>query len=266
VKLGDVAKLQRGDFYVTKRYFEYVTGPRNLEQERDALQQIMTRGPRIRTNTYSASGAGRCLRERQLSFIGAKKALIDEKSANIFANGDYVHLRHQVAGLIQGYITEAEVSVRNEQWNLTGTMDGMLDNGRGLELKSINMRGFDQISMYGPKADHILQIHSYMLASGLDRFQLVYENKNDQRLKEFEVVRDETLIKKVVEELKILQEAEKAHVLLPMLADCVVQTGTTYSWCQYRKSCPVSRFTSPQERKPPIRVQSMGTALSTPSS
>ena len=83
MKLADVAKRQKGDFYVTKRYFEYITGKRNLEDERDALQQIMTRPPRVRTNTYSASSAGRCLRERQLSYIGAKKALIDERSANI---------------------------------------------------------------------------------------------------------------------------------------------------------------------------------------
>jgi len=256
VKLADVAKRQKGDYWVTQRYYDYVTGPRNLEKERDALQQIMTRPPRVRTNTYSASGAGRCLRERQLAYIGAKRLLLDEKSANIFANGDYVHLRHQVAGIINGYITAAEVSASNAEYNLTGTLDGMLSNGQGLEIKSINTRGFEEISSFGPKKDHILQVHSYMLLADLDTFHVVYENKNDQRLKEYVVHRDEATIKRVVDDLVALQAAEQAHALLPMLPDCVAQTGTTYSWCQYKKSCPVAKFTSRAERKPPIRIQS----------
>jgi hypothetical protein len=256
VRLADVAKRQKGDYWVTQRYYDYVTGPRNLEKERDALQIIMTRPPRVRINTYSASGAGRCLRERQLAYIGAKKLLIDERSANIFANGDYVHLRHQVAGLINGYITQAEVPVRNDQYNLTGTMDGLLSNGEGLEIKSINTRGFEEISSFGPKHDHRFQIHSYMLAADLEAFHLVYENKNDQRIKEFLVTRDEATIAKVIEELEQLQAAEEAHALLPMLPDCVIQTGSTYSWCQYKKSCPVAKFTSPGERKPPIQIRS----------
>lgn len=256
MKLADVAKSQRGDFYVTKRYYEFITHQRNLELERDALQTIMTRPPRVRMNTFSASGAGRCLRERQLAYMGTKRLTPDEKSMNIFANGDYVHLRHQVAGLIGGYITGAEVSVRNEEYNLTGTMDGLLDNGHGLEVKSINDRGFGLVNTHGPKHDHDFQMHSYMLAADLEAFHIVYENKNDQRIKEYLVHRNEATIKKVIEELQKLQEAQDARALLPMLPGCVTQTGSEYSWCQYRKTCPTAKFASPQERPLPIRVVS----------
>lgn len=256
VKLADVAKSQRGEYWVTSRYYEFIQNQRNIEAERDALQTIMTRPPRVRINTFSASGAGRCLRERQLAFMGIKRMPNDEKSANIFANGDYVHLRYQVAGLVGGWLEQAEVPAFLPEYQLSGTLDGMLINGHGLEVKSINDRGFTEIATFGPKHDHLFQTHSYMLAKQLDTFHIVYENKNTNQVKEFLIHRDEKLIDQIVRELEELNSATAAGVLLPMQPNCVLQTGSQYSWCQYRKSCPSAKFASAAQRKSPIRVVS----------
>src|SRR5690606_37733749 len=115
VRLGDMARFAKGEMWLTPRYEEYVTGKRSVAAERDALVQIMTRPKRVRTETFSASGAGQCPRRRQLAYLGMPQKKIDPKSANIFANGDYMHLRHQVAGLLSGYLVAAEHFVTNEE-------------------------------------------------------------------------------------------------------------------------------------------------------
>lgn len=258
MKLGSIVKVSKGDWYIIPRYNEWVTGHRNLEKERDTLVDIMTRPKRVREGSFSASGAGQCLRRRQLAFLGFKQIRPNEQSMNIFANGDYVHLRHQVAGLMDGYLTGAEVSVVNEHFHLTGTMDGVVDDEAVAEYKSINSRGFANITAYGPKSEHLEQTHSYMLASGRDKTRIVYENKDTQELKEFLVHEDPKIELKVIEDLQILNEARIDQELLPMQEDCKVGTGAIKS-CPYAKVCPLAKYAS-QRAKPRIRV-----ASSTPS-
>jgi hypothetical protein len=247
MQLGEVVRIAAGSNYVIPRYNEFVQHHRDVEAERDALVTIMTRPPRVRTGTFSASGSGRCLRERQLAWLGMPKLPVEERTANIFANGDYVHLRHQVAGMIMGYVTAAEVSVSVPEFNLTGTMDGMLDSGDGLELKSIYSRGFNEISSYGPKTEHLQQTSGYMLAANLDAFHVVYENKDTNVLKEFRVLRSVSEETKVIADLLTLNEATDEHRLLPMLPECVMEKGQ-FPRCPYRKICPLAEFASPQRR------------------
>jgi hypothetical protein len=258
VKFADIVKFQRGDYWVSKRYQLWVTEQRDLEAERDALLQIMTRPPRIRINTFSASAAGRCPRERMLAFMGAPKTRPDERTMNIFANGDYVHLRFQVAGIVGGWLVQAEVPVYLLEYNLTGTMDGLLANGHGLEVKSINDRGFKEISQFGPKSDHLDQVSAYMLARpDIQAFHIVYENKNLQEIKEFEVTRAELTerIERVRQDLEALNAAVERGELVPMLPECVAESGR-FARCPYKKICPIARFASVAERRSPIRVSS----------
>jgi hypothetical protein len=254
MKLGSVLKVAKGDWYIIPRYNEWVTGRRNLERERETLVKIMTRPKRVREGSFSASGAGQCLRRRQLAYLGYKQKEPNEQTMNIFANGDYVHLRHQVAGLMDGYLTGAEVSVVNEHFHLTGTMDGTVDDDSVAEYKSINSRGFATVTAYGPKEEHLEQTHSYMLASGRDKTRIVYENKDTQELKEFLVHEDPKIELKVIADLQTLNEARIDQELLPMQEDCAAGKGAIKT-CPYAAVCPLARYASPR-RKRSIRVQS----------
>lgn len=253
MKLGEIAKIAKGDYWIIPRYLEWVTKGRSLTAERDALVKIMTRPKRVRTNTFSASGAGQCLRRRQLSYLGVKQTAPSEGTMNIFANGDYVHLRMQVAGIVGGWLQAAEVAVTQPSMMLTGTMDGWLTNGAGAEFKSINSRGFTEVSSFGPKADHVEQTHSYMIASGIDRFHVLYENKDTQALKEFVVDRDPKIEKKVLNDLQELQAATNAKALLPMLGECVEGRGAI-TRCPFAETCPKATFAPSESRKRSIRV------------
>lgn len=254
MKLGSVLKVAKGDWYIIPRYNEWVTKHRDMERERDTLVEIMTRPKRVRKGSFSASGAGQCLRRRQLAFLGLPQKRPNEQTMNIFANGDYVHLRHQVAGLMDGYLTGAEVSVTKGEHMLTGTMDGVVDDGTLGEYKSINSRGFANITAYGPKEEHEEQTHSYMLASGLPAARIVYENKDTQELKEFLVPENPKITAKVVRDLEQLNEAAIKQELLPMREDCAAGKGAIKQ-CPYATECPLAKYAS-QRPKRSIRVQS----------
>lgn len=235
MRLGQAARVVRGENWYISRYNEYLY-QRNTEAERDFIAQIMDRPPRIRGWSFSASAAGTCPRKRQFDYLGMPKLRPSEKGMNIFANGDYMHIRHQAFGMVAGYINGAEVPVALPEYNLLGTMDGTLTNGNGLELKSINTRGFSEVMTFGPKPDHVMQMHSYMLASGLQAFHVVYEDKNTQHLKEILVRRDEKIINAVREELEALNKATNERRLIPMLQECLNSKGA-YNWCDYREGC-----------------------------
>lgn len=244
MKLGQAMAYRQGDGRVTALYEEYVNNRPSMEEERDALATILTRPVRVRTDSFSASSAGMCLRRRQFEFLGRKKKKPDTKTMNIFANGDYVHMRVQVAGLTGGWLKEAEVSVEVPRLKLKGTMDGLLAWDSILEVKSINSNGFSGISTYGPKREHVYQTHAYMFASGLDSAHIFYENKNTQQTKEFFVEKDEETYQSVESEFTALKDATEDETLLPMLPDCIEQKGNEYRWCPFKETCPLAKFAS----------------------
>jgi hypothetical protein len=60
-----------------------------------------------------------------------------------------------------------------------------------LELKSMKQELFHMLG--GPKSDHLVQAHVYMKAFNRKRCAFIYENKNDQSIKEFIIMWDEEI-------------------------------------------------------------------------
>lgn len=225
--------------WIRPRYAAYLAGPRDVAAEQTHMTRLLAIGERDRTRSWSPSGAGKCLRQRQFTFLGMYSKPPDEHGANIFLNGTWVHLRHQTVGLAAGYLADAEIPVSNAHYNLVGTMDALDSKGIPVEYKSINQNGFSEVRSFGVKREHRHQINSYMLASGAEAFRVVYENKNTNDLLEFFVERDEAEIEAVREDLNILNEATSNHRLLPMLAECTRKEGA-YRWCPFASRCPTA--------------------------
>jgi hypothetical protein len=148
-----------------------------------------------------------------------------------------VHIRHQVSGLAAGYLRDVEVPLFNKHYNLVGTMDAVDTSGLPVEYKSINQNGFMGVRQFGVKADHMQQIHSYMLAGDYPAARVVYENKNTNDLLEFLVERDERLITDIKDDLDNLNLATHNGYLLPMLEECTRKEGQ-YRWCPFASQCP----------------------------
>lgn len=237
MKLGSVIKITKGQNWLIPRYEEFLYSQRNSRSEAARAAEIIDgRTTRDRSLSWSASSAGRCQREQVLSRMRAPKEPYSVSTMEIFEMGDYVHLKHQVAGLEAGYLTEVEVPVSLPELGVRGTMDGKCEDGGGAEFKSINSYGFGGVSSFGPKEEHLEQVTSYMLASGLKFFRILYENKDNQELKEFRVDLDEDRAEKVLAGWRTMNAHLESGTLPPVLQECMNLEGR-YRQCPYASVC-----------------------------
>ncbi len=64
-----------------------------------------------------------------------------------------------------------------------------------VDFKSIRSEAFRKL--VAPKESHFIQMQTYLFLSGLKTGKLLYENKNDQKFREFLTPRDENCIQKI---------------------------------------------------------------------
>ena len=87
---------------------------------------------------------------------------------------------------------------------------------------SINDRGFKQL-LTEPKTDHYLQLQIYLNLLNLKHGIVLYENKNDQQVKCFEVVKNTEVWS------QILERCERIRRMISMPGMC---TGEKYCRCK----------------------------------
>lgn len=198
----------------------------------------LSSGDRDRRYTFSASGRGACLRQQMLGYLGTKgsKTFTSDQAAT-FIHGTWTHLKWQAMGLDAGWLSEVEVPCRWDEYGLTGTIDGLLDTGEGWELKSINSRGFRRVCEEGPEEKHIFQVHSYMMATGIRAWSIMYECKDDQGWREWVVPYDEDVAGELITELEALKHSRESRELPPILDGCMKREGNHYRNCPFKDTC-----------------------------
>jgi len=140
-------------------------------------------------------------------FRGTNSENHEPRVLRIFDNGHGVHSRLQGYLKEMGVLLDAEVEVWNEDYQIYGHCDGILQLGdqKGvLEIKSINSNGF--WNLYSPKPEHMIQVHAYMFALGIPRGVLLYEEKDSQELKEFFLKEDPTIRDGLLEKIRRVQK------------------------------------------------------------
>lgn len=191
-----------------------------------------------RKRLFRASAAGTCHRQQIFKILGVPgRDEIDGKLANIFANGNFLHLKWQMQGLTEGWLTQAEVPIEREDLNAGGTMDGILWNGAGFEAKTINSRGYASVMSYGPKDAHIFQVDHYMHLTDITSFSIVYDNKDTGEWREFRVDKDPKRDEEVGNTLSTLNGYLETKTLPVILPDCKAKEGMTYRGCAFRDIC-----------------------------
>ena len=91
-----------------------------------------------------------------------------------------------------------------------------------VELKSINDKGFKAL-ITDPKPDHYLQLQIYLNLLNLEHGIVLYENKNDQQVKCFEVTRNAEVW------MQLLEKCERIRRMTTMPVVC---TGEKYCRCK----------------------------------
>lgn len=244
MKLSELAGYHKNPSIIKERHDAFVREERPFTAAAlDFASQELARATADRDRRYgfSASSLGACPRQQQFTWLGLKPLAQSAQRVGVLLNGTFVGLRLQMIGLSEGYLKRAEVPLPKNEYGLTGTMDGELDDGETVvEYKSINARGFNYLKQENaPKAQHVFQAATYLLAAGLSRLVVFYENKDTQDTKEFVVERSQDLELSVLRRSVELHENTDNRKLFPMLPECMEKKGWQYDYCDYKDRCPL---------------------------
>ena len=246
MKFGEVVKLNKPDLVISARHEAWlkdnanpIYSPQALEfGKRELMKQAF---PRDRRGTYSASSLNSCMRRQQFTFLGMPELRPTAKTASIFQNGTFMHIRWQMEGLTEGWLREAEAPLPQNLLHLNGTRDGIAHDGSVVELKSINTNGFSRVNTFGPKEDHLAQVGTYVAATGAHQAVLIYEDKNTQEYREFVVKGEDLPIAAIAERSRTIWDMTRAEQLAEPLEKCIDREGYRYNSCPFRNKCLETR-------------------------
>jgi hypothetical protein len=176
---------------------------------------------------FHPSSIGQCLRFIQFSMNGMVSNVVDSTTQRIFDNGHDVHTRYKRYFKRIGRLVGEEVPVRIDISDIiiTGHADiivrDLFDGKRLLEIKSINNRGFEDVcSKNAPKIEHFLQWNIYSVGLHISNGDILYENKDNQKVKYFPVTTDKEKFAWAVEQFKTVQFCNDRGETVPMPDRC----------------------------------------------
>ena len=242
MKFGEMIKATSRSLVVSPRHEAWLVQNGNPIYSPEALafgagELLKQATPRDRRGTFSASSLGTCVRKQLFTYLGMPEAPISAKTAQIFQNGTFMHIRWQMAGLTEGWLAQAEVPVGANDLGLSGTQDGIAHDGTVVEFKSINSHGYAGVTNFGPKPEHLFQIGTYMVTTGAERAAIVYEDKNTQEYQEHVVVRDQKVSDEIIERAETVWTRAQNHTLPEPLDKCMAGEGYVYKFCPFRNVC-----------------------------
>ena len=178
---------------------------------------------------YPSMLGNACDRYLYLAYNGQlADQVIGAKTARIFDHGGSLEVRMKKYFERTGIFLASEQSVIVKNPTISGRYDFMLKHeeyGRViLELKSINDKGFKAL-IDTPKPEHLVQLQIYLNLAGVENGVVLYENKNDQTLKAFKVLKNIEMWNSILERCIRIQ----SMVPLTMPTQC---TGEFYCGCR----------------------------------
>ena len=178
-----------------------------------------------RKKTIRPSEMGECTRKIAYDILNFPADKVPEpKLQRIFGNGHKVHSRYLKDYLPKlgipckvwikkrgtwKFVDFIEVMIEDKKLWIRGAPDAIIFNPETgtkyvFELKSMNQESFWRLT--DPLIEHVYQVHLYMHLTGLRKSILLYENKNRQDIKEFEVDYDQGVMDYLIQKIKIIQK------------------------------------------------------------
>lgn len=230
---------KRPSLIITPRLEEWLTNNPELAlrpQDEEVFLNLLRPSPnQIRTGRFGASSRGTCKRRQVFGYLGMPVAKIrDPQLQAIFNDGKFRHIRWQLTLLQAGLIDRVEHRFRMTKYKLKVSLDGSKrDDGYFVEVKG--MRSYAS-TMTDVDKHHNLQIHTCMLASGIDTAVYIPEEKGTNDWREIVIHRDEKVIEQVRRELKSLNRSVDNMELPDVKNECYKKVGE-YKSCPYAVLC-----------------------------
>lgn len=215
----------------------------------DRLYQLMTTTPRIRTDIFSASSAGQCLKRQEMSFLGIPTSTnkkFTPEQINLFNDGKFRHLRWQAALLACGVLDDIEYQAPWLDMLQTGHLDGVGTVPRNhpnqkwagqsfiFELKGVSTYQYPKyITNNEVKQEHLMQGNRYSLLTGINLIVFLYEDKGADKWHEFIVEADPKIQEEQMKEIEELKKAVNTKTFHPMLGSCKMHMGKPWRECPY---------------------------------
>lgn len=240
MRFGQLITHTQPDLVISSRYDQWMKANANPRYSPSALaffHSQITALPRNRAGTISSSSMASCSRKQMFTFLGMPELPPTPKLAAIFQNGQFMHLRWQMAGLTEGFLTKAEVSVPANRFNLSGTIDAIACDGSITEFKSINSNGFREVQTFGPKQAHQYQLATYMLSTSVEVGRFIYENKDTQEYVEIPFTVSEEMSAEIELRADGLWDMVAERNLPEPLSKCIDREGYEYQGCPFRDRC-----------------------------
>lgn len=177
---------------------------------------------------WYASGLGGCPTARYLHRAGLVKNPVpfDDKTMRIFSVGNM--MENWLDNLItekakeKGYQVETQVRVESKEHDFSGKCDMVITAPDGnkliYEFKSKNSNAFKWMitKKQGANEQHLMQLWTYLWLTGIEEGRLLYLSKDDLKIAEFILYRDNEKVKKMVmDDLNLLNRAWKEKLPPP---------------------------------------------------
>ena len=193
---------------------------------------------RARGDHFYITDAGKCSRQIFFKFKKAPRAEMEPRIMRIFDVGDYTHMRLMSVLFSLGIVRAVEVKIPPQEI-ISGRADAIigLEGGKPfvVDFKSISNYGFK--SLEKPKPEHTKQIQLYLHYFKIPQGILLYENKDTQELKEFQITYDPALVEKLLESFKILREEIKTSAIPLIPPELKDWPKWPCQYCEYKELC-----------------------------
>ena len=161
-----------------------------------------------------------------------KQEEISAVSRRIFDCGDYLGYRYEKYFEKMKMLLGTELPIKSEMPPLSGRLDFLITHetyGASIvELKSINHKGF--MSLTEPKPEHTIQLQIYLNLSKYEYGIVLYENKNDQKIKAFGMKKDPEKWEAI---------ANKCLLIMNLTEQPIECTGHRYCPCRREKNVKI---------------------------
>jgi hypothetical protein len=144
----------------------------------------------------------------------------------IFDCGDYLGYRFSKYFKEMGMLVAEEQPTKFASPPISGRYDFLIQHevyGQTIvELKSINDKGFKAL-ITDPKTDHYLQLQIYLNILNIEHGIVLYENKNDQQIKCFDISKNVGVWEQLL---------NKCYNIMQLTAVPMACTGEKYCRCR----------------------------------
>lgn len=177
----------------------------NLLEDIDKYYNSKESKPRERDYFY-VSEIGKSKKEIFNNIKSPKAFACDARVRRILENGDYVHMRFTKAFAEMGILVAAEINAVSNDL-IHGRLDCIITDREKnyiVEMKSCSMWTFNKLDK--PLDAHELQIQTYLYYMNIEDGILLYENKDNQTIKTFDIKLDRPKVEKIIKELEQLKK------------------------------------------------------------